>query len=72
MIINVKAVPRSSRAAVTQTGQTYKVYLTRPAEDGEANGQLIGLIADHFGVKKYQVRILRGQTCRNKTVEIDK
>lgn len=47
-----------------------RVYLTKPAYDGLANEQLIILLADYFKVKKYQVRIARGDKSRNKLVEI--
>ena len=70
MIISVRVSPRSSRALVQNADGIYKVYLTKPALNGEANAQLIGLLADHFKVKKYNVRIVRGETSRNKSVEI--
>ncbi len=71
MIINVKVVPKSSRIKVTQDGQNYKVHLTKPAVDGQANDQLIEVLADYFQVKKYQVEIVKGDTGRNKIIKID-
>jgi len=48
-----------------------KVYLTRPAQDGYANDQLIQVLADHFKVKRYQVKIIQGETARNKVIAVD-
>ncbi|MFA6384587.1 MAG: DUF167 domain-containing protein [Candidatus Omnitrophota bacterium] len=70
MIIQVRVSPRASRALVQKNDVGYKVYCTRPAVDGEANAQVIELIADFFKVKKYRVRIIRGDTSRTKTLEI--
>lgn len=70
MKIQVRVVLRSSRAAVQEENGVCKVHVTRPAQDGQANRQVIELLADHFRVKKYQVRILQGQASRNKSIEI--
>lgn len=51
-------------------GESYKVYVTAPPEDGKANKKLIELLAEHFGVAKSQVRIIKGEISRNKIVEI--
>jgi len=70
MIIQVRVSPRASRAMVQETAAGYKVYCTRPAVDGQANAQVIELVADFFKVKKYRVRIVRGVSSRTKSVEI--
>lgn len=70
MILNIKVIPKSSRNLVKDEGDNLKVYLTKPAYDGLANEQLIRLLADHLKVKKYQVKIVKGDKSRNKLVEI--
>ncbi|HOW42224.1 MAG TPA: DUF167 domain-containing protein [Candidatus Omnitrophota bacterium] len=70
MRISVRVVPRASRTAVKEENGVLKVYLTRPAQDGQANAQLIAVLADHFQVKKYQIGIVAGQTSRTKIVDI--
>lgn len=70
MIIKVKVVPKASRALVTRSDGGLKVYLTRPAQDGLANRQLIELLAQYFKVKKYQLEIVKGDKSRDKIVEI--
>jgi len=71
MLINVKVVPKSSRVLVKKEGTYYKVYLTRPAQDGLANEQLIDILAEHLGIKRYRARIVRGLKSRTKTIEVD-
>lgn len=70
MILSVKVIPKASRNFVKEEGPGFRIYLTKPAYDGLANEQLIFLLADHFKVKKYQVRIVKGDKSRNKLVEI--
>lgn len=49
----------------------FKVYLTKPAEDGQANEQLVKVLLDFLKLKPYQVKIIKGQKSRDKLVEID-
>lgn len=71
MIFNVRVTPKSSRACVKQEADSsLKVHLTKPAQGGEANAQLIEVLAAYFGVRPYQIAIIHGQTSRNKVVEV--
>jgi hypothetical protein len=70
MIIQIRVVPKSSKALVRETDGVYKVYCTRPAVDGQANTQVVELLSEHLKVKKYRIRIVRGATSRTKSVEI--
>jgi len=71
MILSVRVVPRSSRLLVKEEAGQLKVYLTKPSVDNLANEQLIVLLADYLKLKKYQLRIIKGQKSRSKLVEID-
>jgi len=71
MRLDIRVVPGSSRTAVKQENGLLKVYLTKPAHDGEANNQLIQVLAGYLGIKKYQLGIIKGHTSRNKVVQID-
>lgn len=71
MRIYIKVIPRSSKKEVTKTAEgEYKVRLTAPPVDGEANKQLIEMLAEHFGVGKGAVSILGGKSARIKIIEI--
>lgn len=71
MRIYVKAVPRSSKNSVEKMADgSFKVKLTAPPVDGEANEMLVRLLAEHFDVPQSLVKIIGGKTARTKLVEI--
>jgi uncharacterized protein (TIGR00251 family) len=47
-----------------------RIRVTAPPEDGKANQEVIKLLAEHFKVPKKNVIIVRGQTSRQKLVEV--
>jgi uncharacterized protein (TIGR00251 family) len=71
MILHIRVVPKSGRAAVKEEGGGWKVYLTRPAQDGLANKQLVEVLSEHLKIKKYRIKIIKGEKSRNKTIEVD-
>lgn len=71
MIISIRVIPRASRNYISKENGVLKVYLTKPAQDGLANIQLISLLSGYLRVKKYQIKIIKGHTCRNKLIQID-
>lgn len=64
--IEIKVVPNAKRNEFKDS----KIYLTAPAVEGKANQALIEFLAEHFNVKKRQVKIVRGLKSRQKVVEI--
>lgn len=52
-------------------GGTLKVRIKSPASEGRANRELISFFAAAFGTAKSNVRVLRGESARAKTVRID-
>jgi len=71
MILNVRVVPKASKNLVKKEEDYLKVYLTKPAQNGLANTQLIALLAEYLNIKKYQVKIIKGKRSRDKLVEIN-
>jgi len=71
MRIKVKVVPKSSRERVEEAGGYLKVFLRDPPQKGKANRRLVEVLAEYFQVKKYLVRIVRGEYSREKIVEVD-
>jgi uncharacterized protein (TIGR00251 family) len=69
--VEVRVQPRASRLSVEGLdGVILKVRLTAPPADGAANAQLMKLLAKTFGVSKDSLHIIKGETSRNKVVEI--
>jgi uncharacterized protein len=71
MILRVRVAPKASRNLVKKEKDRLKVYLTKPAQDGLANAQLIDLLAEHLKVKKYRINIVKGDKSRDKLIEVD-
>lgn len=71
IVIDVKVDPRSSKKEIAGvTGGHLKVRLTAPPVGGAANEQLIEVLSDHFGIRKSDVIILRGEKSRYKRVKL--
>lgn len=70
MKIEVRVVPRAKRQDVSVEGRALKVRLTAPPVEGKANEELISLLAETFGVRKSEVKILKGDTGRVKIVSL--
>ena len=68
--VRVRVVPNAKRNEVKKEGEGLKVYLSTPAVEGKANKALIKILAEHFRVKKSQVKIVRGTNSRDKTIKI--
>jgi len=47
-----------------------KIKIAAPPIEGKANKELIDFLAKHFKVSKSQIKILRGETSREKLIEI--
>jgi len=71
VILNIRVIPKASRILIKEENGSLKAYLTLAPHDGLANRQLIELLAGHLKVRKYQIKIIKGEKSRNKVVEID-
>lgn len=60
----------ASRNLVKEENDGIRVYLTKPAQDGLANQQLIDLLSGYLRIRKYQIKIIKGHRSRDKLVEI--
>lgn len=68
--VKVRATPKAKQNKVVEEERHYKVYVTAPAEDGRANRAVMEFLAEHFGTKKLQIRIVHGEKSRDKIVEL--
>lgn len=66
----MKVNPNSSRRRAVWKGDFLKVNLTSPPEDGRANEELIGFLAETFQLSPGQVDIDHGATSREKELLI--
>ena len=72
MTIELRVQPRAKRNALVlwQDG-LWKLYLTAPAVEGQANQGLIEFFARGLGIARARVRIIRGLSSRQKVVALD-
>ncbi|MEN9416756.1 MAG: hypothetical protein RI988_376 [Pseudomonadota bacterium] len=71
MILQVKVKPRArrSRLAPAEAGP-WLAELKSPPVDGQANAELVALVAQHFGCPRSAVSIRSGAAGRMKWVEV--
>lgn len=77
MILSVRVQPKASSdeivgpCADAHGGESLKVRITAPPVDGKANAHLVKFLARTFGVAKSRVRVVAGDTGRQKRVQIN-
>jgi uncharacterized protein len=70
MRIDIKVIPNAKKNIIKEDAVPLKVYLSAPAVDGKANAALVDFLAEHYGVRKSQVSIIKGLKTRLKTINI--
>lgn len=70
-IIHVRVVSNARRDEVLKEGDEFRAYVRAPAVGGKANDAVIKLLAEFFGVRRSEVRIVRGVRSRDKVIEIN-
>jgi uncharacterized protein (TIGR00251 family) len=68
MLLKIKVKPNSSKSEFDEKNSL--AYLKSPPQDNKANMELIKLLAKHFHVSSSQVKIKKGLTNKEKTIEI--
>ncbi|MDA0232397.1 MAG: DUF167 domain-containing protein [Chloroflexi bacterium] len=71
-LLNVRVQPRASRSEVGGLSEdgVLRVRVTSPPSDGEANDAMLKLLAKHLGVARGVLTIVRGESSRNKVIEV--
>jgi uncharacterized protein (TIGR00251 family) len=70
--INVRVQPRARRDELVGVRDRVLVIRVRaPAIDGRANDGLCRFLADHVGVRRQCVTVIRGERAREKVVRIE-
>lgn len=69
--INVRVIPRAkfNRVEIQPDG-VVRVHTTTAPTDGKATADVIKMLAEHYGVPKTSIKLVRGQTARDKVFEI--
>jgi uncharacterized protein (TIGR00251 family) len=72
LTITIRVAPASSRTSVGgRRGDALVVRVTQPAVDGRATAAALAALAEALGVRRSDVRLLRGATSRDKVVAVE-
>ena len=67
--IRVRANAKQNKVGGEIAGRLI-VFVQAPAIDGKANEAVAKVLAEHFQVRVRDIKIVRGETNRDKTVEV--
>ena len=70
MLLKVKVIPNAKKNSIREESDVTRVYLTATPVKGKANKTLIEFLSGYYGVRRSNVRILRGEKSRYKILEI--
>ncbi len=71
MVIKVKVQAKSSQEKIEETGiDEYKIWVTAPPAENQANEAMIEILAEHFNTAPSKIKILSGHKSSHKLVEI--
>ncbi len=70
VLLNVRVIPRSSKNRLEWEQGILKARLMAPPVAGAANSALLNLLAERLSVPRRTISIVRGETSRQKIVEI--
>lgn len=70
--LRVHVQPRASRTEIVgEHGDSIKIRIAAPPVDGEANAELERFVAKLLGVARTHVRVVSGESSRQKVVDIE-
>ena len=71
MRVEVRVIPRAARNQILVRDGVLTLRVTAPPVDSAANEAVQETLAEACGVPKRAIRIVRGETSRTKTIEIN-
>jgi uncharacterized protein (TIGR00251 family) len=73
LVLNIRVQPRASSDGFAEIlGDRIKLRITAPPLDGKANRHVIAYLAQIFKVARANVRIISGESGRNKRIRIQR
>jgi len=70
--LSVKVRPRARHRRVEKISPSeYRVSVISPPSKGQANREVIEILASHFDIRPSRIRILRGERSRQKLVLLE-
>lgn len=70
MIIEVRVITNAKKKELKFEGDSLKVKITALPKEGRANTALIEYLADFFGIKKSEIKIIKGEKEKRKLISL--
>ena len=71
MKIKVRVCTSASYEKIVPFAGGLKVYTCAAPEKGKANKKVLALLAKYLKVKKASLKIIKGELCRDKVIEVE-
>ncbi len=68
LIVNIKISPNSKKNEIINEGDFTKIKITAQPIDGKANKALVEFLSKNFKIPKTSIKILKGETSKEKTI----
>lgn len=68
LIVNIKISPNSKKNEIINEGDFTKIKITAQPIDGKANKALIEFLSKNLKIPKTSIKILKGETSKEKTI----
>ena len=68
IVVNIKISPNAKKNEIIKDGDIVKVKITAQPVDGKANKALVEYLSKTFKVPKTSIKILKGETSKDKTI----
>lgn len=70
MKIALKVITNAKKREIKMEGSSLKIKLISSPREGKANQELVNFLSSIFGVKKYEIKIIRGEKERKKLLSL--
>lgn len=68
IVVNIKISPNAKNNEIIKDGEIIKIKITAQPIDGKANKALIEFLSKNFKIPKTSIKILKGETSKEKTI----
>ena len=68
IIVNIRISPNAKKNEIITDGEIVKIKITAQPIDGKANKALIEYLSKNFKIPKSSIKIIKGETSKDKTV----
>ncbi len=68
LIVHIKISPNSKKNEIVREEEYTKIKITAQPIDGKANKALIEFLSKNFKIPKTSIKILKGETSKEKTI----